>query len=250
MASDVVARETEPDLDHTASNVIPLTRGGRAWRGAASPRLPLLVRPASSEDARRRVATSALKRLFDVIAAAALLLLLAPLLLAIAVLIRLDTAGPILFRQRRTGFKGDVFAIYKFRTMAVMEDAVLSAATRDDRRVTRVGAILRRTSLDELPQLLNVLKGEMSLVGPRPHAIAHDLTFRVIRPDYQERFEARPGITGLAQVTGHRGEVRDDTCLHGRLDADLAYIRHWSFWLDLKILLATAQRIWDDEKAY
>jgi len=190
------------------------------------------------------------KRVFDVVAALGLVFFLAPLLIMIAVAIRVTSKGPALFKQRRTGLNGKVFRIYKFRTMSVMEDGDVRAARRDDQRVTPIGAILRRSSLDELPQLFNVLKGDMSLVGPRPHAVAHDELYTAVLPDYPSRFRARPGLTGLAQVTGFRGELTTLESLKGRISADNRYIAHWSLGLDLKILLSTVTKIWDDELAY
>jgi putative colanic acid biosynthesis UDP-glucose lipid carrier transferase len=179
-----------------------------------------------------------------------LLIFLAPLLITIALLIRATSKGPALFKQRRTGLNGRVFQIYKFRTMTVMEDDEIKAASRDDHRVTPVGAVLRRSSLDELPQLLNVLRGDMSLVGPRPHAVAHDELYSAVMPEYSSRFRARPGVTGMAQITGYRGEIKTMDCLKGRLAADIGYISQWSLLLDLKILAATGVRIWQDDRAY
>jgi putative colanic acid biosynthesis UDP-glucose lipid carrier transferase len=190
------------------------------------------------------------KRLFDVTMAVGLLLFLAPLMVLTAILVRLTSKGPSLFKQRRTGLNGKIFYIYKFRSMTVMEDGQLQAAQRGDARVTPLGAILRRSSLDELPQLLNVLKGDMSLVGPRPHAIAHDELYGTLLPSYSERFRARPGLTGLAQVTGFRGEIKTIDCLKGRIAADLRYIEQWSIWTDLNVLFRTAMLIWRDEQAY
>jgi lipopolysaccharide/colanic/teichoic acid biosynthesis glycosyltransferase len=176
----------------------------------------------------------------DIAIAVALLLLLAPLLLAIAVIVRLDGAGPALFRQRRGGLGGAPFVIYKFRTMRVVEDGgEIRQASRNDVRCTAVGRVLRRLSLDELPQLFNVLKGEMSLVGPRPHALAHDAQFQRDLPLYSHRFLVRPGITGLAQVCGWRGEALEPDHIAHRLEKDLEYVRTWSFWGDIKILCAT-----------
>jgi lipopolysaccharide/colanic/teichoic acid biosynthesis glycosyltransferase len=180
------------------------------------------------------------KRSLDVAIAVALLLVLMPLLLAIAVIVRLDGSGPALFRQRRGGLGGAPFVIYKFRTMRVVEDgAAVRQASRNDVRCTAVGRILRRLSLDELPQLINVLKGEMSLVGPRPHALAHDSRFQREHPLYSYRFMVRPGITGLAQVSGWRGEARRPAEIARRLEKDLEYVRTWSFWGDVMILCAT-----------
>jgi putative colanic acid biosynthesis UDP-glucose lipid carrier transferase len=196
------------------------------------------------------VGRSAAKRMFDLMVAAGLLVFFAPLMVLIAVLVRATSTGPALFKQRRTGLNGKVFYIYKFRTMTVMEDGRLLPARKEDSRVTRVGAILRRSSLDELPQLLNVIKGEMSLVGPRPHAIAHDELYCTLLPNYADRFRARPGLTGLAQVTGFRGEMKTIDCLKGRVEADLRYIADWSLLMDIKVLCSTAVLIWQDDKAY
>ena len=181
-----------------------------------------------------------LKRAFDVLAAAAILILLAPLYAVLAALIAFDSAGPILFRQQRTGLNGRVFTIYKFRTMTVAEPgASVSHATREDKRVTRIGRFLRASSLDEIPQLLNVVKGEMSLVGPRPHAVEHDLHYSSLLPDYERRFAVRPGLTGLAQIQGLRGEVQDLNCMARRVDADVLYASHWSFLGDVAIMVRT-----------
>ncbi len=190
------------------------------------------------------------KRMFDFTMAACLLLFLAPMLVLIAILVRGTSKGPALFKQRRTGLNGKVFRIYKFRTMTVMEDGRLLPARQEDARVTRMGAILRRSSLDELPQLLNILKGDMSLVGPRPHAISHDELYSTLMPEYSDRFRARPGLTGLAQITGFRGEVKTFDCLKGRVEADLKYIGQWSLLMDIKVLFITALLFWQDERAY
>jgi putative colanic acid biosynthesis UDP-glucose lipid carrier transferase len=197
------------------------------------------------------VAVSRSKRVFDVVVALALLLFLAPLLTVIAVSVLLDSRGPALFRQRRTGLHGRVFTIYKFRTMSVMEDGDdLAHATRDDQRVTRVGAFLRKSSLDELPQLFNVLRGDMSIVGPRPHAVAHDNKYASVVPNYWERFRARPGLTGLAQIAGLRGEVDGANGMARRVEEDLRYLRDWSLRLDISIILRTAPLLLRDSNAY
>jgi putative colanic acid biosynthesis UDP-glucose lipid carrier transferase len=196
------------------------------------------------------VGSSPSKRLFDIAAALGLLIFFAPLLVAIALAVRATSKGPALFRQRRTGRGGRVFQIYKFRTMTVMEDGEVRAARRDDPRVTPIGAILRRSSLDELPQLLNIIRGDMSLVGPRPHAVAHDEVYAAVLPEYVDRFRARPGLTGLAQVNGHRGEVQTLDGLRARVAHDNHYIAQWSLILDLRILVATSIRVWRDERAY
>jgi undecaprenyl-phosphate galactose phosphotransferase/putative colanic acid biosynthesis UDP-glucose lipid carrier transferase len=176
----------------------------------------------------------------DVVGAGLGLLVLAPFLLLLAVLIRLESPGPSLFRQRRTGLNGATFIIYKFRTMEVLEDGpVVNQATRHDCRATSLGKFLRKTSIDELPNLVNVLKGEMSLVGPRPHAVSHDRLWASMVAGYDGRFRAKPGITGLAQVEGFRGEVLSSESVAARIGYDLQYIRDWSVALDLKILLRT-----------
>lgn len=181
-----------------------------------------------------------LKRAFDLTAAAAALVLLAPVFCAVAVAIKFDSRGPVFFRQRRTGYNGQPFRILKFRSMRTMEDgAGLRQVTRRDSRVTRVGRVLRRSSLDELPQLVNVLRGEMSLVGPRPHALAHDLAFGQTNGRYRRRHAVRPGITGWAQVSGFRGETDTAEKIEGRVRHDLAYVDHWSLRFDLAILLRT-----------
>lgn len=202
----------------------------------------LQARPRERHEIPARVATSLAKRVADLIGAGLLLIFLSPVLLAAAALIAAEGGGPILFRQSRTGLGGRVIRVLKFRTLSVVEegDAVVAVA-RADPRITRVGALLRRTSVDELPQLLNVLRGEMSLVGPRPHALVHDRLFSALLPDYGRRFQARPGLTGLAQVTGFRGAVDSPGQIAARLQADTAYIDAWSMELDARILLRTAR---------
>ena len=181
----------------------------------------------------------------DVVTAAIALVMLSPLLLGIAAAIRLGSDGPILFRQRRQGLGDRLFDVYKFRTMYCDRGDPQGAkqTRRDDPRVTRVGAILRKTSLDELPQLFNVLRGEMSLVGPRPHSphmlIGDKRHFEIVS-EYSFRHRVKPGITGLAQVNGHRGAVDTPDQLQARIDLDLYYIDHWSLWLDIKIICRTA----------
>ena len=191
------------------------------------------------------------KRGFDIIFAGTGLLALAPILLLVALMIRLDSMGPVMFRQSRLGFNGRAFKIYKFRSMSVMEDGrAITQATRNDARVTRVGYWLWRSSIDELPQLLNVLLGEMSLIGPRPHAIAHDDHYARIISNYAERQHVKPGLTGWAQVHGFRGETADDESMARRVEFDLWYISHWSFWLDLKIIVLTGIELLRPRNAY
>jgi len=181
-----------------------------------------------------------IKRISDIVFATSILLLISPLLLAIAVAVKLSSPGPVLFRQRRYGLDGKEIVVYKFRSMSVLEDGtVVTQATRDDWRVTRLGAFLRKSSLDELPQFFNVLQGRMSVVGPRPHAVAHNEMYRKLIPSYMIRHKVRPGITGLAQVNGLRGETDTLEKMSGRIEHDLAYLRNWSLLLDLKIVLLT-----------
>ena len=185
-------------------------------------------------------AASGLKRLIDVLGAGFGLVFLAPFLLLVALTIRLESPGPALFRQRRTGRGGVPFVIYKFRTMRCLEDGPhITQASRGDRRTTRLGALLRRSSIDELPQLINVLKGDMSLVGPRPHALAHDQLYAAAIDNYEARFLARPGISGLAQVSGLRGATPSVECMAARVALDLEYIQRWSIILDVRILVQT-----------
>lgn len=187
-----------------------------------------------------RLEYSVLKRLLDLVGAVFGVLFLAPLFALVALAIVIECPGPPLFRQRRTGYKGAPFVIYKFRSMRVQEDgAQVVQAQKDDDRITKVGRLLRRTSVDELPQLLNVLRGEMSLVGPRPHALAHDEFYGECVTGYDLRFRSKPGLTGLAQVCGFRGETVDIASMAARIDKDLEYIRNWSFYLDIKILIRT-----------
>jgi putative colanic acid biosynthesis UDP-glucose lipid carrier transferase len=197
------------------------------------------------------VATHPSKRLFDILAAGFGLLLFLPLLLVVMWAIRIESPGSAIFRQRRTGYRGQVFTIYKFRTMTVTEDCgQIRHATKNDARVTEVGALLRKLSIDELPQLWNVLKGDMSIVGPRPHALAHDEYYGALIPTYAARFRAKPGLTGYAQVNGFRGEIHDTRCMSDRVAADNSYIEEWSPALDLAILARTVPLIFRDPRAY
>lgn len=180
------------------------------------------------------------KRAFDLCLATAAIVILSPILLTAALMIKFDSTGPIFFKQKRHGFNGRTFVIYKFRTMHVLEDgAVIRQARRNDSRVTRLGRWLRQTSIDELPQLINVLVGQMSLVGPRPHAVAHNDEYQKVVANYALRHHMKPGITGWAQVNGHRGETETVNKMERRVEHDLWYINHWSPWLDLRILFKT-----------
>lgn len=185
-------------------------------------------------------AERAAKRCFDLGLATAGLLTLLPLMLIMALLIKLDSRGPAFFRQKRNGFNGQAFNIFKFRTMHVLEDGpVIPQATRNDPRVTRLGRWLRRSSIDELPQLFNVIRGDMSLIGPRPHATSHDSEYEKLIANYASRHHVKPGLTGWAQVNGYRGETRQIEQMERRVEHDLWYINNWSLWLDLRIALQT-----------
>ncbi|MBB4260162.1 undecaprenyl-phosphate glucose phosphotransferase [Bradyrhizobium sp. CIR3A] len=183
----------------------------------------------------------ALKRALDLVGASFALLVFAPVMLVTAILIKLTSTGPVFFRQTRNGFNGRAFRIFKFRTMRVIEDGpTIRQAQKNDPRVTGIGKWLRKTSIDELPQLLNVLKGDMSLVGPRPHAAAHNTEYEQIIGNYAFRHHVKPGITGWAQVNGYRGETRTLDLMQKRVEHDLWYINNWSVGLDLKVLFLTA----------
>ncbi|MFM0552066.1 undecaprenyl-phosphate glucose phosphotransferase [Paraburkholderia sediminicola] len=192
------------------------------------------------------------KAVFDRLFASVALLALLPVMLSIAVAVKVTSKGPVLFTQRRKGADGRVFRIYKFRSMRehVARPGVVRQATRGDPRVTRVGAFLRRTSLDELPQFLNVLRGEMSAVGPRPHAIEHDDEYRGVVDGYIHRYRIKPGITGWAQVNGFRGETDRIEKMQARVEHDLYYLRNWSFGLDMRIVFATVVRGLRHRNAY
>ena len=182
----------------------------------------------------------ATKRALDIACATVAIMLLLPVFLITALAIKLDTPGPVIFRQRRNGFNQDEFVIYKFRTMTVMEDdEKVIQAKKGDKRVTRVGQFLRRSSVDELPQLFNVLRGDMSLVGPRPHALAHDREYSALIGDYYRRHHVKPGITGWAQVHGFRGETVRTEQMRRRIDLDIWYINNWSLLTDIRILART-----------
>jgi putative colanic acid biosysnthesis UDP-glucose lipid carrier transferase len=191
------------------------------------------------------------KRLTDIGLSVVILLLFLPVLLLIAVLVKYSSPGPVIFKQRRYGLDGREIAVYKFRTMSVTEDGdEIRQASKSDSRITRIGGILRRASLDELPQLINVLQGRMSLVGPRPHAVAHNEEYRKLIKGYMVRHKVLPGITGLAQVNGCRGETSQLEEMEARVNYDLDYLRHWTPMLDIKIILLTAIKVFRDDKAY
>ncbi len=191
------------------------------------------------------------KRLSDIVLACLILCLIWPILLGIAIAVRRDSPGPVIFAQRRYGLDGKEITVYKFRSMRVMEDgAKVTQATRDDQRITKLGAFLRRTSLDELPQFINVIQGRMSIVGPRPHAVAHNEHYRKLVGGYMVRHKVRPGITGWAQVNGFRGETDTLDKMQDRIEHDIAYLRNWSLKLDIVIILRTALLVAHDRTAY
>jgi len=173
-----------------------------------------------------------------------------PLLLVVAILICIDSKGSPLYKQARTGLQGKIFQVYKFRTMHNNSSQEFKQAELNDPRITRIGGLLRRTSIDELPQLLNVVEGSMSLVGPRPHPVKLDQQFKQLIPLFDSRYLVKPGITGLAQIKGFRGETKDATAMANRIRFDRTYIANWSLALDLKLLLVTAFKGWVHKNAY
>jgi len=192
-----------------------------------------------------------LKRLSDIVVALAILVLVFPLMLALSIAVKLSSKGPVIFKQRRYGLDGQEIVVYKFRTMTVMEDGTqVKQATQDDQRITPIGRWLRRTSLDELPQFVNVLQGRMSVVGPRPHAVSHNEMFRLLIKGYMVRHKVRPGITGWAQVNGLRGETDTMEKMQQRIEYDLEYLKKWSIGLDMKIIVKTIFCIFCDKNAY
>ncbi|WP_404994128.1 undecaprenyl-phosphate glucose phosphotransferase [Cupriavidus pauculus] len=194
--------------------------------------------------------TGLLKASFDRVFAAAVLIGLSPALLTIAAMVKCSSRGPVLFRQQRLGIDGHPFHVYKFRTMRLHADTGVTQATRGDPRVTRIGAFLRRTSLDELPQFLNVLRGEMSVVGPRPHAMEHNEIYKELIDRYMLRHRVKPGITGWAQINGLRGQTDTIEKMRKRIEFDIYYIQHWSFLLDLRIIVRTALHGWTGASAF
>jgi putative colanic acid biosynthesis UDP-glucose lipid carrier transferase len=191
------------------------------------------------------------KRLSDVILASLILVLISPLLLVIAAGVKMSSPGPAIFRQRRNGLDGTEIVVWKFRSMRAQDDgAVVPQATKDDPRVTPFGAFLRRSSLDELPQFFNVLQGRMSIVGPRPHAVAHNEQYRQLIKAYMVRHKVKPGITGWAQIHGHRGETDTIEKMQARVEYDLEYLRNWTLGLDLQIIARTIKLVFFDRHAY
>ncbi|MCE9657598.1 MAG: undecaprenyl-phosphate glucose phosphotransferase [Burkholderiales bacterium] len=191
------------------------------------------------------------KRLSDLVLASAILVLISPVMLFIACGVKLSSPGPVIFRQRRNGLDGDEIVVYKFRSMTTQENGPeIRQATRNDPRVTPFGAFLRRNSLDELPQFLNVIQGSMSIVGPRPHAVTHNEQYRQIIKAYMVRHKVKPGITGWAQIHGHRGETDTIEKMRARVEYDLEYLRNWSIGLDLRIIASTVRLVFFDRQAY
>ncbi len=192
-----------------------------------------------------------LKRISDILYAGLILVAISPLLLIISVLVKVSSSGPVLFKQRRYGLDGEKINVYKFRSMTVCENGdEVTQAKKDDPRITTVGKYLRRYSLDELPQFFNVLQGRMSIVGPRPHAIAHNEMYRKLIKGYMVRHKVKPGITGWAQVNGLRGETQNVDRMKARINYDLDYLRNWSLWLDFKIIVGTVRLMFRDRNAY
>ncbi|HIO96693.1 MAG TPA: undecaprenyl-phosphate glucose phosphotransferase [Leucothrix sp.] len=191
------------------------------------------------------------KRIEDLLVGSIILTLISPILLGIAIAVKLTSKGPVLFKQTRYGHKGEKIRVWKFRSMTVCEDGnTVTQATRGDSRYTKIGEFLRKTSLDELPQFFNVLQGTMSIVGPRPHAVAHNEQYRTIIPGYMLRHLVKPGITGWAQINGWRGETNTIHKMRKRIEFDLEYMREWSLWLDMKIIFLTIFRGFTDKNAY
>jgi len=193
----------------------------------------------------------AIKRASDIVFSVLILTLITPVLIGVAIAVKLTSPDPIIFKQRRYGLDGKEILVYKFRSMSVTEDGgTIKQAQKNDARITPLGALLRRTSLDELPQFVNVLQGRMSIVGPRPHAVAHNETYRKLIKGYMVRHKVKPGITGWAQVNGYRGETDTLDKMQGRIDYDLDYLRHWSLRLDINIIFKTVRLVAKDQKAY
>ncbi|MGE8328345.1 undecaprenyl-phosphate glucose phosphotransferase [Pseudomonas urmiensis] len=190
------------------------------------------------------------KRGEDLIIGGLISLLILPVCLVIACAVRITSPGPVLFKQYRTGINGKVFKVYKFRSMVVHAESGVTQACRNDVRVTKIGAFLRRTSLDELPQFFNVLQGRMSIVGPRPHALAHNEHYKDLVESYMQRHKVKPGITGWAQVSGFRGETDTLEKMQQRVEYDLWYVDNWSLWLDIKIIFLTAYKGFVHQNAF
>lgn len=229
-----------------ASPVIPASEAG----GFDPPPINRLHAETFTRSGSSRIVGGPVKRIFDVLVAGSALVALSPFLLGVWAAVRIDSPGPGLFRQRRSGFQGRPFYILKFRTMKTCETKTITQAKDGDSRTTPLGRTLRKLSIDELPQLINVLKGEMSLIGPRPHALAHDRQFMTMDRAYAGRFRARPGITGLAQVSGSRGRTETPEKIAERLQYDLEYVRTWSLRMDISIVIRTVLMLLKDRTAF
>lgn len=251
LAREREIREISDDLRASSVDIclVPDTFGMQVLTGSLTNVAELTV--VNFSDIRLRGIAELYKRIFDGITAACALVCLSPLLLMISMAIKLDSRGPVLFKQRRYGMDGREIVVWKFRSMFVAEDGEsIKQATRNDVRVTNVGAFLRRYSLDELPQFFNVLQGSMSIVGPRPHAVSHNEEYRHKIDGYMMRHKIKPGITGWAQVNGWRGETDTLEKMEKRVFYDLEYIRNWSAWLDAKIILLTIVHVFSGREVY
>ncbi|PIX80383.1 MAG: undecaprenyl-phosphate glucose phosphotransferase, partial [Piscirickettsiaceae bacterium CG_4_10_14_3_um_filter_44_349] len=192
-----------------------------------------------------------LKRFEDVTLSTLILILISPIMIALAIGVKLSSPGPILFKQKRYGLNGKEIKVYKFRSMTTQDNgATINQATKNDPRITKFGAFIRKTSLDELPQFINVIQGKMSIVGPRPHANAHNEQYRKLVPQYMQRHLVKPGITGWAQINGWRGETETLDKMEKRIEFDLHYINNWSLWFDIKIIILTVFKGFIDKNAY
>lgn len=231
-------------VSHLATDLVPAGQQHRVSQMGAVGLVDVKCKPLSGW-------APLVKRVEDIIVASVALTISIPILVAAMIAIKLDSKGSVLYRQRRRGLNRQVFDVLKLRTLRVSDtDHEVRQVTTDDDRVTRVGRFLRRTSIDELPQLWNVLRGDMSIVGPRPHALVHDDQFGTMLEDYASRHQVKPGITGLAQVNGFRGETRTDDLIKGRVAHDMAYVKSWSLWLDLKIIARTLIIVVSGRNAY
>ena len=192
-----------------------------------------------------------LKRSEDIVVSTIILLLISPILLLIAISIKATSKGPIIFKQKRGGINNKEIIVYKFRSMSTQDDGlIINQATKGDARITKIGAFLRKSSLDELPQFINVIQGRMSIVGPRPHAIAHNTEYSKLILEYNQRSLVKPGITGLAQINGWRGETNTLEKMKKRVDMDLNYINNWTLWLDITIIFMTIFKGFINKNAY
>jgi len=196
-------------------------------------------------------ASGVIKRISDIILSILIMILISPIMLFAAIGVKLSSSGPVIFKQRRYGLDGKEIVVYKFRSMTTCDDGKdVKQATRGDSRITRFGAFIRKTSIDELPQFINVLQGRMSIVGPRPHAVSHNETYRKLIKGYMVRHKVKPGITGWAQVNGYRGETETVEKMEKRIEYDLEYLRNWSLSMDLWIIIKTAATTLKDSSAY